>query len=340
MIRELAELQEKDAARVILQQTPVSLSHQAGGPRRFLSSVVFCLVGPVRQCMEALEHLQPQRHRRLLQCIQRPYFNIADAYGDDHAVVLQQQPSSQGSGPDAGSAMAVKERVRERIARAVEREVREVPVSRLMVLLNRALKWQVHTGQLSLDSVAEAVASGQPGFDLLQGKVAGAAAGPAEGEEMARGEEESHPATLVHKIKVSVVCSWGRVCVCVLLVWGGQVGTSSLVWMWQDSIGSLCLVVRLEWSGTAPQFKKSQCEAAVFSPNGQFLLSGDSEGFLEVYDSGTGKLSKKLKFQAEVGVCARSDGGRSVTSFLLSLSSSRPLIFWSPILLIFLRRMT
>jgi WD40 repeat-containing protein SMU1 len=72
--------------------------------------------------------------------------------------------------------------------------------------------------------------------------------------------------------------------------------------------------------------KGSYPETVVFSPDGNLLVSGSSDGLIEVYETGSGKLAMSLEFQRRDEFMAHES---SVTAFAFSRRATGPLLLAS-----------
>eukprot|EP00052_Salpingoeca_macrocollata_P017534 m.143028 g.143028 ORF g.143028 m.143028 type:complete len:513 (+) comp20422_c0_seq5:152-1690(+) len=174
------------------------------------------------QPMTQLKHDQPDRYMHMEDMLAKGYRDHTELFPD-------------GVG---------KEQRRTKIAEALAGHVNIVPPSRLLSLIQQALKWQQHIGQLPPGAAV----------DVFRGK------------SVSEGHDEDHyPTREVRTIKFG---------------------------------------------------KSTHCQCAVFSPDGQHLVTGSSDGLIEVWNYMTGKLAKDLKYQFE-------DAGMLMESAVMCLGFSR-----------------
>jgi WD40 repeat-containing protein SMU1 len=152
---------------------------------------------------------------------------------------------------------------REQVVRLLSEHVREVPDNLLQTLLSQALQWQQFQGTLQVEDE-------KPGDDTNDGGRVRlfAAPVPTAGDTAAGGDNERSRAKR-RKGKLPEAAVLVRDAVAL----GQRVGT-----------------VRFGSEVVA--------ECVAFAPDGNSLVSGSSEGMVEVWDPATGKLRRDLAFQA------------------------------------------
>ncbi|KAG7370744.1 WD40 repeat-containing protein [Nitzschia inconspicua] len=227
-----------------------------------------------------------------------------------------------------GKSLRKKER-REILANMVE-ERRDIPLNRLPTLIQQAMKWQSHTGQLpwireiyfDTENINETATNKKrrkrKRYNLVMGEIAGGDPSPVVGDEPSSNtnedaeeeERESIPQDVLAKVK------FGKTAVCESAVFfsrGLITGSSdSLIEIWDSGYKEL--------NTTDFPYQKEHAmghnDAAVLcmdvSNDGEILVSGDSTGRVKVWKLSNGKCLRQYQ--------AHDD---SVTALTLSRDASR-----------------